>query len=99
MEYTWNKSPRYHVRINKNGESYNKEYTYKNKKYKLEVYDNNGLFLFHVGANGYGDYSTYLKENGISYANERQRLYKIRHAKDLKVKGSKGYYAKKLLWE
>ena len=71
----------------------------KNKKYKLEVYDNNGLFLFHVGANGYGDYSTYLKENGISYANERQRLYKIRHAKDLKVKGSKGYYAYKLLWE
>jgi hypothetical protein len=71
----------------------------KNKKYKLEVYDNNGLFLFHVGANGYGDYSTYLKENGMSYANERQRLYKIRHAKDLKVKGSKGYYANKLLWE
>ena len=73
----------------------------KNKKYKLEVYDNNGLFLFHVGANGYGygDYSTYLKENGIAYANERQRLYKLRHANNLKVKGSKGYYAYKLLWE
>lgn len=69
-----------------------------NPKYKIDVYDANGQFMFHIGNNSYKDFPTYIKENGIDYAKERRRLYKIRHDKDRKVLGSKGYYAYKLLW-
>ena len=31
-------------------------------------------------------------------ADERKRLYKIRHKKDITKKGTPGYYAYKLLW-
>ena len=51
-----------------------------------------------VGAIGYNDYPTYMQKKGKKYADERRRLYKIRHNKDLKVRGSAGYYADKLLW-
>jgi hypothetical protein len=36
--------------------------------------------------------------NGLEFANQRRRLYRIRHSKDLKVKESPGFYANKLLW-
>jgi hypothetical protein len=39
-----------------------------------------------------------MKTKGKAYADERRRLYKIRHSKDRNVKGSDGYYADKLLW-
>ena len=39
-----------------------------------------------------------LKTKGKEYADERRRLYKIRHNKDRLVKNSNGYYADKLLW-
>jgi Mn-dependent DtxR family transcriptional regulator len=51
-----------------------------------------------VGALGYSDYPTYMKTKGKAYADERRRLYKIRHSKNRNVKGSDGYYADKLLW-
>lgn len=69
-----------------------------NPKYKLEVYDWNGQFMFYIGDSRYKDYPTYIAEKDLEYANERRRLYKIRHEKDRKVLGSKGYYAYKLLW-
>ena len=56
-----------------------------------------------VGALGMNDYPTYKQkerkgevEKGT--AEERRKLYKIRHKKDRNVKGTKGYYADKLLW-
>jgi len=69
-----------------------------NKRYKLEVYDNNGFFLCYVGASGYSDYPHYILSHGKEYADERRRLYKIRHAKDRQIIGSRGFFADQLLW-
>lgn len=64
---------------------------------KIDVFKG-GQKIASVGAIGYSDYPTYIKTKGKAYADERRRLYKIRHSKDRNVKGSDGYYADKLLW-
>jgi hypothetical protein len=69
-----------------------------NPKYKLEVYDKNGVFITYCGANGYKDFPTYMAEKGWEYAKRRRELYKIRHQKDRTKVGSRGYYADQLLW-
>ena len=51
-----------------------------------------------VGALGYKDFPTYTKTKGKVYANKRRKLYKIRHEKTRKKKGSRSYYADKILW-
>jgi hypothetical protein len=61
---------------------------------KIDVYKN-GEKIVSVGAKGYKDYPTYIKEEGKEFADERRRLYKIRHKKN---KGIAGFYADKLLW-
>ena len=68
------------------------------KKYKLDIYDRNGRFITSVGASGYLDYPTYTRERGKDYANERRRLFKIRHEKDRTKVGSRGWFADQLLW-
>ncbi len=65
---------------------------------KIDVFKKNGEKIASVGAIGYSDYPTYIKTKGKAYADERRRLYKIRHSKDRNVRGSDGYYADKLLW-
>jgi hypothetical protein len=67
-------------------------------KYKIDVYDWNGCYILSCGASKYYDYFLYKKKYGKDYAEERRRLYKIRHQKDLGNLGSKGYYAWHLLW-
>ena len=47
---------------------------------KIDVYKD-GRFLGAVGQTGYKDYPTYAKERGIEFANERRRLYHLRHTK------------------
>jgi len=69
-----------------------------NPKYKLEVYDADGLFLCYVGAASYSDYPHYVQSHGKQYADKRRQLYKQRHEKDRHHIGSKGYYADQLLW-
>jgi hypothetical protein len=64
---------------------------------KIDVFKN-GKKIVSVGAIGYNDYPTYIQKKGKKYADERRRLYKIRHNKDRKIRGSAGYYADKLLW-
>ena len=68
-----------------------------NKKKKIDVYKNNNK-IASIGAIGYNDYPTYIEVKGKKYADERRKLYKVRHSKDLKEIGSNGYYANKLLW-
>jgi len=51
-----------------------------------------------VGALGYADFPTYTKTKGKAYANKRRKLYKIRHQKTRTKKGSRSYYADKILW-
>jgi hypothetical protein len=64
---------------------------------KIDVFKD-GKKIASVGAIGYSDYPTYKKTKGKVYADERRRLYKLRHSKDRSVKDSDGYYADKLLW-
>jgi hypothetical protein len=64
---------------------------------KIDVFKN-GKKVASVGALGYSDYPTYIKEKGLAYANERRRLYKKRHSSNRNKKGSNGWYADQLLW-
>ena len=65
---------------------------------KIDVYDRKGNYITSVGAKGYLDYPTYRKLFGKAVADQRRRLYKIRHRADRSVRRSPGWYADKLLW-
>jgi hypothetical protein len=65
---------------------------------KIDVFDKEGYYITSVGARGYLDYPTYKKLFGKKVADQRRKLYKARHEKDRKVKGSPGYFADQLLW-
>jgi hypothetical protein len=69
--------------------------TRKNKK--LDIYKN-GDYIVSVGDSRYSDYPTYIKTHGKAYADERRRLYKIRHNKTRGVVGSASWYSSNLLW-
>jgi hypothetical protein len=68
-----------------------------NPRKKIDVFKN-GKKVASVGAIGYSDYPTYIETKGQKYANERRRLYQIRHEKDRHIANTNGYYADKLLW-
>jgi hypothetical protein len=68
-----------------------------NKTKKIDVYKH-GKKVASVGARGMNDYPTYIQKKGLTYAKTRRRLYRIRHNKDRHIKGSRGWYADKLLW-
>tara|TARA_R110002033_G_scaffold133369_2_gene173382 strand:- start:489 stop:764 length:276 start_codon:yes stop_codon:yes gene_type:complete len=68
-----------------------------NKGKKIDVFKNDKK-VASIGAAGMNDYPTYLKSRGKEYADERRRLYKIRHNKTRKKRGSASYYADQLLW-
>jgi len=68
-----------------------------NKKKKLSVFKN-GVKVADIGANSYLDYSIYISEFGLNYANDRKRLYKLRHQKYRHIKGTPAYYADQILW-
>jgi len=68
-----------------------------NPRKKIDVFKN-GEKVASVGATGYNDYPTFMKLYGKEYADDRRKLYKKRHSNDLKVVGSNGWYANKLLW-
>lgn len=57
-----------------------------------------GEVIASVGAKGYKDYGLYLASDGPAVANQKRSSYRARHAKDLKVKDSPGYWANALLW-
>ena len=60
---------------------------------KIDVW-RKGEFLASVGDNRYKDYHIYLKENGKAFAEERRRLFHLRHSGDT----FKLRCAKLLLW-
>jgi hypothetical protein len=66
-----------------------------NPKKKVDVYED-GKKVASIGAMGYSDFPTYMKEDGKAIAEERRRLYHLRHGKA--KKGTPGYYASRLLW-
>ena len=69
-----------------------------NPKFKIDVYDLNGKFLFSGGSPTYLDYPHFIKSKGKEYADERRRLYSIRHFKEIQNVRSRGWYISKLLW-
>ena len=71
----------------------NRNSTRKNKKIDVYVDDD---YIISIGDSRYSDYPTYLKTHGKEYANERKRLYHLRHKKDLNH--FKGFMAMYILW-
>ena len=65
---------------------------------KIDVYKKTGEYITSIGARGYADYPTFLLYYGKKYADEKRRLYKLRHEANRKVKGSRGWFADQLLW-
>ena len=63
-------------------------------KKKIDVFKK-GEKIASVGGAGYSDYSSYINSHGKAYADERRRLYNIRHKNDTGINGT---LAKKLLW-
>ena len=70
-----------------------------NKKKKIDVHDKkNDKKIASIGATGFKDYATYIKEKGKEYADKRRAAYRARHkGEQLKI-GSPGYYAWFILW-
>lgn len=66
--------------------------------YKLDVLDKRGDIITRVGDRRYGDFPTFLKQEGKTFADKRRKAYKVRHEKDRKQKGTRGYFADQLLW-
>ena len=66
--------------------------THKGKK--IDVFKNN-IYLCSIGAVGYNDYTTYLRDKGLEYATKRRFLYRKRHQNDKSVAG---FYAREILW-
>ena len=67
------------------------------KDKKIDIYNKDKKFITSIGSKKYLDYPSYLEFNK-TLAEERRRLYKIRHNKDIKIKDSAGYFASKILW-
>ena len=68
-----------------------------NPKRKIDVFKN-GVKIASCGDINYNDYPTHILNYGKEYADERRRLYKLRHNNDRNKEGSIGYYSDKLLW-
>jgi hypothetical protein len=66
----------------------------KNPKKKIDVIKGKDK-IASIGALGMGDYPTYIQTKGKKYADERRRLYNIRHKNDT---GIAGKLARDLLW-
>ncbi len=54
--------------------------------------------LASIGSLGMKDFPTYLEEYGKDFAQNRRRLYRLRHARTLDKKGSPSWYSANLLW-
>jgi hypothetical protein len=70
--------------------------TRKNKK--IDVFDKQGKYITSIGLEPYQDYQRYIRTRGKKFAEERRRLYKIRHKKESKRPGTRGYYSFFILW-
>ena len=70
----------------------------KNKNKKIDVYDIHNNFLHSIGDIKYNDYPNYCIIYNKQYADERRRLYHIRHQKNINVINSKQYLSANLLW-
>lgn len=69
---------------------------------KIDVF-RNGKRIATIGAQGYNDYPTYLAMEKMGkvppgYANQRRKLYKLRHRSTIDKQHKNAYFADKILW-
>lgn len=64
------------------------------KDKKIDVYKND-KYVTSIGAKGYDDYYSHFKNHDKLFADERRRLYLIRHKDNV---GDAGMLSKHLLW-
>lgn len=69
--------------------------TLKNKK--IDVFKGDKK-VASIGAIDYNDYPTYIKKFGRAYADDRRRLYKLRHEKYRNMPDTPSFYSDKILW-
>ena len=69
-----------------------------NPKYKIEIYDKTGNFMFYGGSPKYSDFPHYIQSHGKEFAEKRREMYHKRHRKEIDKKGSRGWFVSKLLW-
>ena len=67
-------------------------------KYKIDIFTKEGEYIASIGASGFSDYPHYIQERGQEYADNRRRLYKIRHQKDRSKIGSRGWFSDQIFW-
>jgi hypothetical protein len=68
-----------------------------NPRKKIDVYKDSKK-VASIGAINNLDYPYYMKIEGKAYADERRRLYRLRHKGEEKRKGKPGYYSWYILW-
>ena len=68
-----------------------------NPKKKIDVFKDDKK-VASVGAVGFSDYPHYLQDKGKAFADERKRLYHIRHRKTENKIGSPSFFSSRLLW-
>lgn len=83
-KYSYDQAKKYGVKIQPSQKA--------NKK--IDVIKNNKV-IASIGDINYKDYPTYLQEDK-KQAEQRRKLYKIRHKNDLK--SGNGFWANKILW-
>lgn len=86
-DYSYKKAKKLNVSIKPSSE----------KGKKIDVFKDNKK-IASIGDINFSDYPTYIKDKGLKYANERRRLYRLRHAKTAEVKDSPSYFAMNILW-
>ena len=64
---------------------------------KIDIFKGNEK-VASIGALGMSDYPTYIEDKGLDFAQNRRRLYRIRHNKNIEKKGSPGFFASRILW-
>jgi hypothetical protein len=69
------------------------------KNKKIDIYDAEGIYYTSIGDLRFFDYFSYLKTQGKEFADNRRRLYLLRHKKELLSIGSRGWFSAILLWD
>jgi hypothetical protein len=69
---------------------------------KIDVFKH-GIKIASIGDVEYSDFWTYVQDEKAGRvakgtAEERRRLYRVRHAQECVAQGTPGYYACKILW-
>jgi hypothetical protein len=68
-----------------------------NPRKKIDVYKDSKK-VASIGDINYPDYAYHMKTEGKAYADERRRLYRLRHKGEEKRKGKPGFFSWYLIW-